>query len=449
MTPAPALAETIEWLAPVPELARVTDGNARQALAAASIYARWPADPRVAGAAIGWLRAMKYKAKGSQPFWRLVLELVERAGDPRALPLEAPLDQIFDLGMRRWMQRELDAARAKLAARFPDGAPGIAKAELDALVDAAPDAAASAPPTLPDDELLQAILDDPADDGKRAVYADRLLERGEPRGELIALQLVRRQRALTTAEMTRERVLMRKHAKVWLGELSELVDCKIGQIYAPPMTRGTFGGLVFERGFLAGCTTTAFRINARAKIRRAYEELAGHPLLATVERLSVWRWITGEALAKFVHHPGLKSLLALSADRSVVPRLPGTTLGDRLCELDLTEWDPAALPGLVESIAQLPALDFLRISMQSQAPAQPEAAAKLLEHPTLRTFDLFLPGARVQIVRTETDWATDVSLYTDSATTERLVVALRTRGVRLREVDNQTNRRLVPYLEPS
>lgn len=53
-------------------------------------------------------------------------------------------------------------------------------------------------PTDPlDRALLQAVLDAPADDEPRLVYADRLIERGDPRGELIVVQctLARLERA--------------------------------------------------------------------------------------------------------------------------------------------------------------------------------------------------------------------------------------------------------------
>ena len=42
-----------------------------------------------------------------------------------------------------------------------------------------------------DAELLAQIYANPDDDALRAVYADALLERGDPRGELITLQLER------------------------------------------------------------------------------------------------------------------------------------------------------------------------------------------------------------------------------------------------------------------
>ena len=75
----------------------------------------------------------------------------------------------------------------------------------------------------------------PDDDEVRRVYADRLLERGDPRGEFIALQLGPR----SDASARREAALLKAHGHTWLGSL----DCHL-----------TRGGRRWERGFLAAGT---------------------------------------------------------------------------------------------------------------------------------------------------------------------------------------------------
>jgi len=80
--------------------------------------------------------------------------------------------------------------------------------------------------------LLAQIYADPTADGPRLVYADYLQERGDPRGELIALQILNR-------DTPRERELLERHAKEWLGPLAAVIDL-------PPNAQTTF-----ERGFLA------------------------------------------------------------------------------------------------------------------------------------------------------------------------------------------------------
>ena len=83
------------------------------------------------------------------------------------------------------------------------------------------------------DDLLAAVYAAPDDDAPRAVYADWLQQRGDPLGELIALQLAP---VRTAASRKREATLIRRHAQRSLGEVWHVVNQK---------------RLVFERGFLA------------------------------------------------------------------------------------------------------------------------------------------------------------------------------------------------------
>lgn len=87
-------------------------------------------------------------------------------------------------------------------------------------------------------DMLRAIHDDPADDAPRRVYADWLLERGDPRGELIHLQCElatfgtrdpRRKKVLA-----REQALLRTHNATW------------GPFHDPRFA------WAFERGFVSG-----------------------------------------------------------------------------------------------------------------------------------------------------------------------------------------------------
>lgn len=64
------------------------------------------------------------------------------------------------------------------------------------------------------DELLAKIYANPDDDGLRAVWADALIEQGDPRGEFVALQLS------STRNEARERSLVHKHWKNWVGPLA-------------------------------------------------------------------------------------------------------------------------------------------------------------------------------------------------------------------------------------
>jgi uncharacterized protein (TIGR02996 family) len=113
-----------------------------------------------------------------------------------------------------WWTRHVDAAR-KLIADADDEV-------KDSL--GTPIAPASAPPSKKKAKKagpLEAILENPDDDHPRHVLADALIEKGDPRGELIRLQLERETaKGKRAAELeAAERKLLRKHELRWLGDL--------------------------------------------------------------------------------------------------------------------------------------------------------------------------------------------------------------------------------------
>ncbi|HET9485693.1 MAG TPA: TIGR02996 domain-containing protein, partial [Xanthomonadales bacterium] len=81
-------------------------------------------------------------------------------------------------------------------------------------------------------ELLDAIVANPADDAVRRVYADALLEEGEPLGELIHVQLDLATGGLSReagiARRKRERELWLAHRERWTAPLADLaVDVQV------------------------------------------------------------------------------------------------------------------------------------------------------------------------------------------------------------------------------
>src|SRR2546421_3626799 len=73
--------------------------------------------------------------------------------------------------------------------------------------------------------FLDTILDNPADDGPRVVYADWLEEQGDPRAEFIRVQLELARRTpqdSSWARLTdRESSLFVRHGDAWREELPE------------------------------------------------------------------------------------------------------------------------------------------------------------------------------------------------------------------------------------
>jgi uncharacterized protein (TIGR02996 family) len=71
------------------------------------------------------------------------------------------------------------------------------------------------------DRLLEDVRRDPGDDRARSVYGDALQERGDPRGELIALQLA------SADGGPRARALITKHGRSWLGPLAAIASNEV------------------------------------------------------------------------------------------------------------------------------------------------------------------------------------------------------------------------------
>ena len=124
--------------------------------------------------------------------------------------------------------------------------------------------------------LEHAVYSNLDDDGPRAVLADALIEAGDPRGELIQLQLLGTR---TAPQRAREQALLTRHAKTWLGPLLRVLE--------------TYR---FERGFLAV-------VAIRQRKPKAVAALVGHPLWRTV------REVSGSALIAL--HPSLRALRVL------------------------------------------------------------------------------------------------------------------------------------------
>lgn len=124
--------------------------------------------------------------------------------------------------------------------------------------------------------LLDAIHAAPDDDRPRLVYADRLMEQGDPRGEFIALQCS----AATTGDpeaTRRSRELLTKHSSTWFKALHE------------------HAGLEVRRGFLEGLTVIDPAVVDGASDVLEHEAVR-HLVLSVrgrldLERVLRWPWI--------------------------------------------------------------------------------------------------------------------------------------------------------------
>jgi uncharacterized protein (TIGR02996 family) len=249
----------------------VERARARQASMIASCLdelARHPDDPQLVLPLIALLEIEAASSAWNKVHTR-IFQLLEGAGDPRAIALLEPAvaratttPATYSDSMKDSLARAA-RTRDKLRERFPDGVPArpanLAK-PIAALVAARPAKPLVATTKVDElDTLYAAVLEDPDDDARRSVYADALSQRGDPRGEVIALQLS----GAPPAAKKKAAALIAKHKKLLLGAIAK-------NIIADTM--------VFEKGFLAACDTD---------VRRATEAevIFGRDEWATVKRL--------------------------------------------------------------------------------------------------------------------------------------------------------------------
>lgn len=140
----------------------------------------------------------------------------------------------------------------------------------------------------PRDELRARVLADPDDAALRSVWADALIERGDPLGELIAIQDRARDAPLTPAQDKRMRSLIAKHRVAWLGALSGVCQHR--------------EGLLFDRGLLAECQIQVKQLAALAAA-------TGDPGWTAVRRM--WfcdRYAWDPRIVPLLVHPVMRSL---------------------------------------------------------------------------------------------------------------------------------------------
>ena len=113
------------------------------------------------------------------------------------------------------------------------------------------------------ERLLAEIAADPDDDAPRQVYADLLVERGDPHGTFIHLQLQRDGLPPTKKELARELRLLTGNARNWVGDLATLFTTDdIGNdllrlhptLSVGPTCSGCDVFCRFERGFLVAAS---------------------------------------------------------------------------------------------------------------------------------------------------------------------------------------------------
>lgn len=218
-----------------------------------------------------------------------------------------------------------------------------------------------------EDELRRAIRDAPDDDAPRLVYADVLMERGDPRGEYISIAC---SGALDDARELRMRALWRRHGAAWMAaDLGDGFD----RTYVD-----------YARGFPSVVRMPAARVGELAPVLAALplaelvledldvevlEELTGSPLLAGVRtvRLSGCEAFPPILLARFLDSPTLAALRGFGIDYrhdGIEPRhlFDALRMSPRAAQLRALATDTIAWPreAGIWVAAACPALEELR-----------------------------------------------------------------------------------------
>jgi uncharacterized protein (TIGR02996 family) len=268
------------------------------------------------------------------------------------------------------------------------------------------------PPQRDAAELYDAVYAALDTDEPRTVLADALQERGDPRGELIALQLLAVRGEATEVVRERERELLRKHGKTWLGELRKIT------------LRAEL-----RRGFL-------YRLElAGAWVTDHWDVLAMDPSLRTVEELYAGQASTAvfsQFLAGLVH----RSLRTIDVEDDATWDVVRTNAMPRLRELRSFHWkgrpsyDERFAKRVVPFLERTPAIT--RIGC---LPAMLAACSKAL---IARLTDLAAPAELEEGVRL---WQSFPHLHTfETGHLYQPVTLVRDNGGELARVDLRGNR---------
>ena len=251
----------IPWL-----LAHVITSRKQDTLERLRALAKREADPRTSAALIE--RCAKPELRSHPPVWTLIFSILRKARDRHVLPrlgeLHRQLQPVteFEVEHRGRLQKLEEMLSAHPQPLLPQPQRELVD-QLARRLRTDGVAVAKAATAKTAEDFIAEIWAAPLEDAPREVFADWLLERGDPRGELITLQLARARATdpSTSAELLkRERVLLTEHHRAWMGELEPVVS---KNAYA------------FERGFLGRAEVPWRRL-------AAMPALMTHPAWATV-----------------------------------------------------------------------------------------------------------------------------------------------------------------------
>lgn len=324
-------------------IAGVLDGHPRAPIAAQRVRdLGGRADPRLADACVHWLMELPYRTwPSADPFWDAVFTLLAESAGPE-LEREALADAVIGRHAIHTAVRVGERVRTLAIPPAMRGPTADEDAWLEALVAEHPVPPDEEPRGEQDDEaLLARVHADPDDDTALRVLADRLQQRGDPRGELIALQLA----PAGHRDRVREQDLLLAHRADWAGPWLPLM-----------------GDLGFERGFLR-------RVHLARRLGNL-GKLVGDAHLATVRCLTVSsrpdpRVVRG--VTRILAHPVTAGLRELGTFAPADLDALAEVAGDRITRLR-TFFAGDDTEGLIARLGRWPRLVHLGVEVATDVP---------------------------------------------------------------------------------
>ncbi|MDQ3341573.1 MAG: TIGR02996 domain-containing protein [Myxococcota bacterium] len=219
-------------------------------------------DPRLATWTLDALANPPFCAVTAEKFLVDLAATIARLADPR---LDAALPNLGKILTARLTRKPVYTKVIGRLVKAVEARPKLRTASKAELALEAELVAACTPlrkSTATIESLYAEVYANPNDDAPRVVLADALLERNDPRGEFITLQLARGREGEPSQ---RELELLKKHGKQWLGPLASVLSFGKG-----------YSSTAFTRGFVS---TADFIF----KIEKKLPLIAADPAWATVE----------------------------------------------------------------------------------------------------------------------------------------------------------------------
>lgn len=320
----------------------------------ALLMLRWPDDPRTAQILTDWFVEGAIELLWTSQNWPAYTAIASRLiklRDARVLP------RIVDClargnGLVRRDLRVVQRDLAKFIAQrlFATITPPVLAAQIAACARLLP-ASGLSRSEVTEQALWRRIAEAPADLEPRAILADYLIERGDPRGQVIAWQLHGTARAMLRAHR-----LIRLHRRRWLGPLDRVLTRR----------RTKFrNGMLEEVG-----------IGMHSTPESLYEHVTGHRELATVHTVHA-QYVNAALFARFVDQlPSPLRVLGIDTPLILVEMLkrrahwPVMTLaytGQPLYDAYDQLGEPPSFATMIDLIASsMPKLELLCLSTRAE-----------------------------------------------------------------------------------